>query len=154
MKESDSWGFPYEGQWFVGELSSCSKNEVLSTLHAANLQLSSLFFVEVARMQVLSPSDAPSLQLSSLFSGQMVPSLQLSSLFGGFTPKIRSKIRPFLGYFGQRPRVLIGQGASNMRLKAIIRPKIKSTVPGAIFGPWRKLWNPNFRVFDPCFGPK
>ena len=74
---------------------------------------------------------------------------------GDFAPDFGSKIGPFLGHFGQRQRVSGDLGASNTRFKAINRPEINSTVPpGAIFDPWGPVWNPNFRVFDPYFGPK
>ena len=71
--------------------------------------------------------------------------------FGGgvdFAPDFGSKIGPFLGHFGQRQRVSGDLGASITCFKALNRPKINSTVPpGAIFGPWGPVWNPNFRVF-------
>ena len=58
-----------------------SRIGVLSTLHAANLQLSASFFVEVARTQALSASDAPSPITSSLFSVGMLRSSITSSFF-------------------------------------------------------------------------
>ena len=58
-----------------------SRIEVLSTLHAANLQLSASFFVEVARTQALRASDAPSPITSSLFSVGMLRSSITSSFF-------------------------------------------------------------------------
>ena len=58
-----------------------SRIGVLSTLHAANLQLSASFFVEVARTQALRASDAPSPINSSLFSVGMLRSSITSSFF-------------------------------------------------------------------------
>ena len=64
-----------------------SRIEVLSTLHAANLQLSASFFVEVARTQALRASDAPSPRTSALFSVGMLRSSITSSFFEVLTGK-------------------------------------------------------------------
>ena len=71
-----------------------SRIGVLSTLHAANLQLSALFFVEVARTQALSASDAPSPIMSSLFSVGMLRSSMPSSFFEVLARKIGSRSAP------------------------------------------------------------
>ena len=88
-----------------------SRIGVLSTLHAANLQLSALFFVEVARTQALSASDAPSPITSSLFSVGMLRSSITSSFFEVLARKIGSRSAP------EGPRPFFGPLFRNMSKK-------------------------------------